>query len=82
VEDPINENGVGSPTINPKHKGGCPNNIAQMIKSSANVKTDIGSGLKEPNMRQWYLPIILKNLLASRAYSKVAQGDVNCEKTL
>jgi hypothetical protein len=62
MRDPINESGVGFPTINPKHKGRGPNNIAQMIKNSANIRTNIGSGPKEPNMSQWYLPTVQKEL--------------------
>jgi hypothetical protein len=50
VRDPINENGVGSPTINPKQKRRA-NNIAQMIKSNANIRTNTGSDPKELNMK-------------------------------
>jgi hypothetical protein len=81
MRDPINKNRVGSPTINPKRKGRAPNNIAQMIKNSANIRTNSGSGPKEPNMRQWYSPIIQKEPKASRAYSRAAQGGVNCKET-
>jgi hypothetical protein len=52
-----------------------------MIKSSANVRTDTGSTPKEPNMRQLYLPIIQKEPSVSQAYSRAAQGSVNCKET-
>jgi hypothetical protein len=51
-----------------------------MIISSANIRTNSGSGPKEPNMRQWYSPIIPKEPKASRA-SRAAQGGVNCKET-
>jgi hypothetical protein len=50
-------------------------------KNNTNISTNIGFGSKESNMRQWYLPTIQKEPKASRAYSKTAQGGVNCKET-
>jgi hypothetical protein len=48
-----NENEMSFPTIIPKQKRRGPNNKAQMVKSSANTRTNFGFGSKESNNRQW-----------------------------
>jgi hypothetical protein len=82
MRDPINKYGVDSPTINPKQKGRRPNNIAQMIKKKqCKYKNKYWIRSKRTEHEAMALTNSSKRTISKLAYSKAAQGGVNCKET-